>query len=485
MKKIFTLLLACAVLLSACGNSQTSGNVCTIENCGNEVYKDGLCPDHYVEKKSSDEKDSMKEQDFSTAENDTDIGLKNIKFDTTQGELTETEKLVAEYFNNDYLFVNSTEALQRYNKIFDNALIQSYVYVEKVISYEEDDFVLLVDMINNSSEFYFQDYMTSERQMIISGTSGDARVIVGDILQINGRYQGVKSETVDGVSITVPYIDVHRAYWVDLEDEDSWWYVEKPSRFTMLEVKEIAKCIFGEDITIRKDEPADYGVPSEEYYGSELEGYSGPCYVCELDNQTNSKFSRYFFNQRMGTLKDAVHPNYELSFSGDFKHFYLFMYDEALESLTLEYYDSEFNKLWKREFEGTISASYDVTKNNIYLVANNEFYVINTETGEDTFDSTYIGNKLDIRKFKDGVLTISDQKSDAFMFVGLDGNVLWRADAVADIPEYYEIQTQQVGNSLLISVSDAYEVYYYVIDISDGTMIYHGTVESEIFQLYG
>lgn len=476
--KIYPLMLAFIVLLCGCGNVATDDSKCSVKSCDNEVYENGLCKEHQ-------KREDTKAYNSSSAKNDTDIGLKNIKFDTAQGDISDTEKLIAEYFNNDYLFVNSIEALQRYNKIFDNSLIQSYVYVEKVISYEGDDYVLLVDMINNSEEFYWQDYLSSERQMIVRGTTGDTRIIVGDILQINGRYLGVKSETVDGISLNVPYIDVHRAYWVDLEDEDAWWYVEKPSRFSMLEIKEIAKCIFGEDITIRKDEPADYGAVSEEEYGSSLEGYSGPCYVCELDNQTNAKFSKYFFHQRLGTLTDAVHSNYELSFSGDFKHFYLFMYDEELETLTLEYYDNTFNKLWKREFEGTTSASYDVTKNNIYLVANNELYIINTETGEDTYDSVYIGNKLDTRKFKDGVLTISGQKSDAFMFVGLDGSVLWKVDSVRDITEWDTIQTQQINDTLLISVSDGYETYYYVLNIADGSVIYSGAVETLMFQQYG
>lgn len=483
LKKLF--LIMSITLLVGCGSNQTGAETCSVETCNNEVYKNNLCPDHYIESKTGVSEEDIEDYSSSTAENDTDIGLRNIKFDTAQGNLTETEKLVAEYFNTDYLFVNSIEALQRYNKIFDNSLIQSYVYVEKVISYEGDDFVLLADMINNSEEFYFQDYMASERQMIIRGTSGEARFIVGDLLQINGRYIGVKSETVDGINLNVPFIDVHRAYLVDLDDEDAWWYVEKPSRFSMLEVKEIAKCIFGEDITIRKDEPADYGVPSEEYYGSDIENYSGPCYVCELDNQTNAKFSKYFLNERYGTLEDAVHMNYELSFSGDFKHFYLFIYDEELETLTLEYYDNVFNKLWKREFEGTVGACYDVTKNNIYLSANNEFYIINAQTGEDTFESVYLGNKLDIRKFKEGILTISNQKSDAFMFMGLDGSLLWRADALTDIEEWSNIQTQQIDNHLLIAVNNFEEVYYYVLDIKDGSMIYSGTVETKMFQQYG
>lgn len=39
----------------------------------------------------------------STPENDTDIGLKNIKIDSTEANLTEEQKTVIQYFDNDYI----------------------------------------------------------------------------------------------------------------------------------------------------------------------------------------------------------------------------------------------------------------------------------------------------------------------------------------------------------------------------------------------
>ena len=513
-KKNICIILALSMLFSlvACEKKDVELYQCSYEGCTEQVYKNGLCPDHYIEVNSKlsdaeeaiddyEEKEKAEEQaveeverkeeayENSSSDNDTDIGLKNIKFDTARGDLSDAEKMVAEYFNKDYLFVNSIEALQRYNKIFDDALIQGYVAVDKVISYEGDDYKLVVYLINNSNELAYEytgeSYALPNRRMIITGTSGDSRLIEGDIIQINGRYKGITTETVDGESITVPEINVHKTDMYDPKDKDGWWYVETPSRFDKLQVKEIAKCIFGDNITVRNDAPLDYGVESEDYYGSELENYNGPCYVCELDNQSNAKFSKYFFNERYGTMTDAVHDNYELSFAGDFKHFYLFMYDRGMENLTLEYYDNNLNKIWKKEFEGTVSASYDVTKNNIYLVANNEFYVLNTETGEETFDSVYVGNKLDIRKFENGVLTISDKKTDAFMYMGLDGNVLWRSNADNDIPAYSNIQAQEMNDRIVLSIETYGSYYYYVIDKSDGSILYSGSVDTPNFRQYG
>ena len=469
------LLASCLLSLSACGNNTTDSG----EKSSNE--------DSSIAVKVTEEE--QKAYKSSSPENDTDIGLKNIKFDVAKAELTEDDLMVAEYFNHDYIFVNSIEALQRYNKIFDNSLIQSYVYVEKIISYEGDDYRMLVDMVETTNEMWsFESYIQDTRRMIINGTSGDSRFIVGDIIQINGRYKGVTTESVDGVSLTVPEIDVHKAYMNGMDDPDSWWYVEKPLRYSAQDVKRIAKRIFGEDITVRKDEPEDYGVPSQDYLGSEIENYSGPCYVVELDNQSNAKFSKYFFNDRNGTITDAVHPNYEISFSGDYEHFFLFMYDPEMETLTLEYYDNGLNKIWKREFEETTSASYDVTKNNIYLVANNEMYFINIETGENTYEPLYVGNKVDVRKFDTGVLLISDSKSDAYMYVGLDGNMLWKTNSNDDLklgwngPLINKIQTQKVDDKIVISIDGS---TFYVLSEEDGSVIYNGNVEQVWFQCYG
>ncbi len=421
-------------------------------------------------------KEKIESYKSSSAENDTDLGLKNIKIDYAQGELSEEQKQIVEYFSRDYMFVNSIEALQRYNNIFDNALIKCYVNVAKVISYEGDDYELLVYIMENSNEMYYDE----SRFMIIKGATKDSRFIQGDNLLIEGRYNGVTSRTVDGVSLSVPEIAVHGGYV--LQEQDGWYYY--PSRFSMLEVKDIAKSIFGEDITISEPDPNIDSVDSEM-----------PYYVCTLDNQSNAKFSRYYFCERAGTISDAEH-GYGIEFAADFQHFFLFMYDGSLETLTLEYYDNSLNKIWKREFEGTTSASYDFTKNNVYLCANNELYILNIENGEDTYNSSYVGNKLDIRKFNDGVLLVSSEKSDAFMYTSLDGQIVWKLDAEENISNISSIQ--EVDGKLVIKVENhenmeynEYEggmtgsnEYYYVINMEDGTLIHKGTVDFVEFHQY-
>jgi len=83
----------------------------------------------------------------------------------------------------------------------------------------------------------------------------------------------------------------------------------------------------------------------------------------------------------------------------------------------------------------TTSAQYDYTKNNIYLTANNELYIINIETGEDTYDSTYIGSKDAIRKVNEGILMISNDRSDGIIMADLDGSIKWKTNLENDVSD--------------------------------------------------
>ena len=483
MKKIFAVLVVVGITFGICS--------CTEKKIDDLLVNSESSEKNSVQQKPINSENEKQIEDFSksTAENDTDLGLKNIKIDSAQGDLTEKQKLIIRYFSGDYMFVNSIEALQRYNDIFQDALIESYVKVAKVISYEGNAFELLVYIVESSEEYYHGGYADVTRLMIIRGETQNGRFIVDDGLRIRGRFEGVQNVEVDGVSLYVPVIDIHEGNL--LIDESYSFY---PSRFTMKEVKEIAKCIFGENITISEPDPLVDEVDSTE-----------PYYVCTLDNQSNAKFSKYYFHERLGLLEDAndsVSKPIEIEFAADFQHFFLIMYDRNVETLTLEYYDNNLNKIWKREFEDIVVpmlgsvATYDFTKNNVYLCANNTLYIINIETGEDSYESTFIGEKIDIRKFSDGILTISSAKSDAFVYTNIRGEIVWTIDAVCDISRISAVQ--EVDGKLVIKVINddkqeynpytgelvgSYE-YYYVIDMETGDMVYQGQVDSVQFHQY-
>ena len=209
-------------------------------------------------------------------------------------------------------------------------------------------------------------------------------------------------------------------------------------------------------------------------------------FVAELENQSNAKFSSYYLYASGGSIDDATIPwdsdiERHLEFSADFEHFLILTYDWAMETLTLDYYDKQLNKLWHREFlevtppetEGLmLTRSYDYTKNNIYFAVNNELYIINTETGEDTFPPVYVGKKLAVRKLSDGILLIGHNKSDGVMKLNLNGSVEWRTNLAADV---LEADYVQVLNDRIVICAILLEEYsgthYIVLNNDDGSVV--------------
>ena len=74
-----------------------------------------------------------KGEDKSTPTNDTAVGLKNIKIDSATAELTDEQKAVIEYFDEDYLSLTDYEFMRRYPNLFQGAQVTVYGAVIKVL----------------------------------------------------------------------------------------------------------------------------------------------------------------------------------------------------------------------------------------------------------------------------------------------------------------------------------------------------------------
>lgn len=484
-KRIFSALLIFAFLFTCgCGNSSDSDADSTkpISNLSK--------PDNSLDAEPQDTASSEEKEAFanSTPENDTDVGLKNIKIDNAEQQLTDQQKAVLSYFDDDYLVPPSYEFLRRYPNVFDGAQIRIWGTVKKVISMDADHYELILWFnigwaeytygYNNLKDNYDGDLIH------LTGKTGDTWFMEGDTLLIYGRYEGVKSVDLDGSSYVIPNINVHGEYFYPPNSSNEFYsYVEK---YSAEDIKVVAENIFGNDIEVRKPIPGTD--VTEDIYGlwEETSGDKCPYYIVELENQSNAKFTKYFFaagadidygDARVSDAKDALNPSgieRYIEFAADFKHFFLFTYDTNLENLTLEYYDSKLEKVWKREFSETTSALYDYTKNNIYLVANNELYIINIETGEDTFAPAYVGEKTAIRKLSDGILLVSKNKSDGVMKMSLDGRMIWKTNLSADT--HFLDGIQLVGETIVLdqyywnSPGDC-GTHYIVLDNATGKVI--------------
>ena len=73
------------------------------------------------------------------------------------------------------------------------------------------------------------------------------------------------------------------------------------------------------------------------------------------------------------------------------------------------------------------------------------------ETGENTFPPTYVGNKIEVRKFSDGILLVSLDKSDGVMKLSLDGSILWRTNTSTENYNVYGVQLN--GENIVLDIA--------------------------------
>lgn len=130
----------------------------------------------------------------------------------------------------------------------------------------------------------------------------------------------------------------------------------------------------------------------------------------------------------------------------------------------------EFHKIWEREFEEITNAVYDYTETNLYIAVNNELYIINMETGEDVFPPSYVGEKKEVRKFSDGIVIVSANKSDGVMKLSPNGEIIWKTNLSADPASIRGLQF--VNGNFILDYEDAdWNQYYCLINGSTGEIL--------------
>lgn len=485
-----------------CGKSESNIQTCSVSGCENTIYKDGLCPDHYVavktddnNKKEYDKTDETENTDkinFETEtkgvsveieiqesnQNDLELGLRNIKINDEEMELTEQQKAVISYFDNDYLGFPDYEFLRRYPNIFQDAQITAYGKVLKVISMDSNSYELLIfsGITSYDDEWLGQEYVDEHKgEYIIVRGDNSSRTdwfMEEDDIVVYGRYSSVETIEVDGVSYTLPVIESYNAYYKDGDKA-----VVSVDKFDYDYIKKVATAIFGNDIEIRKPlvgEDVDESVEMMySYFNMDI-----PYLLVELEDQSNAKFTKFLFGTNQGIILDNKEMlttdeqdiERKIEFSADFSHFYLFAYNKTLETLTLSYYDNMYNKIWSRDFEETTDAVYDYTTKNIYIVVNNNLYIIDINTGEDAFAPQYVGAKKDIRKFSDSVILVGESKTDAVIKTSVDGSIKWQANLSIDVREVDSIQLIN-GNIVIQYEDEVWNQKYALIDNETGEVL--------------
>lgn len=387
---------------------------------------------------------------------DNEMGLRNVKVDSNSS-LTDDQKAVAQYFDNDYLDITSYEFLARYPSIFEGTQIYFSGTVQKIISSTDTDYEMLVWVGKSEAQFYYrsgnidQTYeehkeKTKSNLIIIKGKQTTARLIVGDEVVVYGRYDKISTNDIDGTSYTIPTVHAYRTFTNTSLGE--------PQKFDADFIKQVSKSIFGNDIEVRN-------ATDGEDYDSEAGSMNctfidNPFMICEPENQSNSRFTKYRMFMTQGIIEDAKSASTKcktgteadestiirnIEFTADFEHYLVYTFDTSLNNMSVGYYDKDFKKIWQRDFEETINGIYDYTSKNFYIVANNDLYIIDMATGEDTVKPSYVGEKIDIRKVEDGIIMFSQSKADSVMKTDLDGNIVWKTNIMND---NYATSTQSV-----------------------------------------
>lgn len=441
------------------------------------------------------------------------LGLKLTKVQDTEG-LTEQQQKVVQYFDDDYIAlsdIHAYEFLKRYPDVFKGAQIQVTGTVKKVISSDDENFEMLVWLGPCKAEMeWYWDYSpyssyaenSDDNLVVIKGKLDSHRWIVGDEIEIRGVYQAEEAYTngSDDTEQMLPVIEANEVCF-----DNSFGYATAPERYDAKYIKDVATAIFGEEITITAPQYSSEEVEEDwencwesimetEEYGV---GYVWNLYyTCELDNQTNSDFTRFYFLNSKGMVVDeksygVEEYRSEFEFAPDFEHFMMFssnqeegideayIGDPAMDvtawNAQIEYYNRDLNQVWQREFEDSVIRCYDYTSTAIYAVINQDLHILDIETGEDVVEPRFVGTKAVLRKMEDGILSIDyySENADSIMKTDLNGEVLWTTNLPGSADQIGSIQL--VDNHIVVStwlvVDDELDEHYLVYDNETGELI--------------
>lgn len=369
------------------------------------------------------------------------ISWANMEIDNAALKLTDEQKAVLQYFDDDYFFISDYDSLQRYPKIYRHAQVEFLGTVVKILEADDENYTCLVEISNGSVDIYDTEDASAENNLVVMGSQpANGRIIEGDFLRFYGRYNDVSACTIDGKESYYPTV--------------SAFYAIAGEKFDAANIKNVAKIIFGSDIKL--EDP----MQNSDYMLDENHPNGYLYYLVTLDNQTNANFSSFEFSRTNGFIRDAnFKENIERQFfvSADFQHYIITVFDRNLHTAYLEYYDRAFQKIWGKEFENTDSITMDYTQNAIYIVTDNDLYGINIADGELLFDPVFVGEKIKINLLEDGVILIGKGNKDNIMKTDLKGNIVWKASIDLEVDSCSSLQI--VDGNIVGYYYNAFEDY--------------------------
>lgn len=431
MKKHLKKIISCVValsLLSGCSKDSKSEKH-NKDNKDISVHSSNIDYDsNQVNDKNNVITDNLKNS------KDSNTGMNSLR--VNDDDMSESKRKLIEYMDNDYITLFNYEQLQRYPDVFDNSQIMLNGNVKKVLYADNERYEILVGM-------YEDNWVECENNVLIKGyhannysanTSSGYRVIEGDEIALYGVSNGSQTVEINGQTEYVPIFTANQL----IVDNDLYDFIRYDSNY----IKELSKYMFPNGIRLRNPiEGEDF---NKNGVWDGIHDYNTIYMIGELDNQSNANFNKYEFYQSTGFIRDNRSTKdiiRDLKMSYNMDHYIYSVYDTSMKTLTIDYYDIGFNKIWAREFENVYIPNFDTLKDNqffdytdkyLYLSVNNDFFIIDIETGENKIEPVNVGQKINVRKIEDGILLFSDTPTDTIIKVDLDGNIIWKCDLPLD-----------------------------------------------------
>lgn len=400
--------------------------------------------------------------DLSTPENDIDFGLKTIKFNQNWDELTDLQKelYLCNYYSTFHeIYAETASIIQRYPDIFQNMKIKFDGTVERIVKSDAESYEILVRI---STAAYHESY--DAPLFYVTGAQAEKRIIQGDKISFYGIFDNVNNYTIGEMNYYIPHITVEA---FSIGEYTNISYID------ITTAKEIATAMFGENCTIKEN---DYGYLEIEIYNPSTKfknfvlSNQGVLSMQNTYDEDNYNMSASYDVEYMPDLQSF------LVITRDYKYEYDYEYDFDRfrnYSTTIEYFDKEWNRIWTRNFDNSFPDNLDYTTNNIYYTTNDKLYIINLQTGKDSFSPVMIGESEYLKKTQDGIISVPPIGKDITYFDN-KGSIRWSSPLnISNSSELYFYDLYTSDSNLILLYSDGWgEIYIYrVFDRLTGNLI--------------
>lgn len=390
------------------------------------------------------------------SENKPEIQTMSFKsMDATDTSLTDDQRAIALFFDEDYFFLETYEELVRYADMLKNINISSYCQVNAILSSDDETFEAVCQWAP-SNEALWGGEVELTNPIIIKGKKPEKMVMQGDNIALKGKLLGAETRNINGESKYLPVIEI-----IEMGD-DYLWYTDDT-------IRQISKLVFGDNIKVRRPtEEETFDMVNDYFYN-----YQDHIWLVELENQSNLNFKVFdiwqsdprgvitynaLYNQ--GIEKDYL--NKKLYITPDLQKYIVFDMSVADKYVYISVYDRNLNKLWQREISNASELTWDATNSNLVFVSDNDFYNINIETGEDIFNPVFVGKKADIRIVDNGYILISHESDDSVMFLDTNGNIKNKFDITLGTKDQ---PNQEIYNNYIQKLDNNYVILYNIYDI--------------------